>query len=56
MNLTGMFRADVMQRQVTESVMIGKVEDHQLISTKREWNYNFDRTIIVITFLALIAY
>ena len=28
MNVTGVFRDDAMLRQVTESVMIGKVEDH----------------------------
>ena len=39
MNVTGVVREDAMLRQVTETVMIGKVEDHRLINTKSEWNY-----------------
>ena len=39
MNVTGVFWDDAMLRQVTESVIIGKVEDHRLMNTKSEWNY-----------------
>ena len=39
MNVTGVFRDDTMLRQITESVLINKVEEGKLINSKREWNY-----------------
>ena len=39
MNVTRVFRDDAMLRQITESVLINKVEEGKLINFKREWNY-----------------
>ena len=39
MNVTGIFRDDAMLRQITESVLINKVEEGKLIDFKSEWNY-----------------
>ena len=39
MNVTGIFRDDAMLRQITESVLIKKVEEGKLINSKSEWNY-----------------
>ena len=39
MNVTGDFRDDAMLRQITESVLINKVEEGKLINSKSEWNY-----------------
>ena len=39
MNVTGVFRDDAMLRQITESVLINKVEEGKLINSKGEWNY-----------------
>ena len=39
MNVTEVFRDDAMLRQITESVLINKVEEGKLINSKREWNY-----------------
>lgn len=38
MNVTGVFRDDAMLRQITESVLINKVEEGKLINSKSEWN------------------
>ena len=39
MNVTEIFRDDAMLRQITESVLINKVEEGKLINSKSEWNY-----------------
>ena len=39
MNVTGVFRDDAMLRQITESVLIKKVEEGKVINSKSEWNY-----------------
>ena len=39
MNVTGIFRDDAMLRQITESVLINKVDEIKLINSKSEWNY-----------------
>ena len=39
MNVTGIFHEDAMLRQITESVLINKVEEGKLINSKSEWNY-----------------
>ena len=39
MNVTGVFRGDAMLRQITQSVLINKVEEGKLINSKSEWNY-----------------
>ena len=39
MNVTGIFRDDAMLWQITESVLINKVEEGKLINSKSEWNY-----------------
>ena len=39
MNVTGIFCDDSMLRQITESVLINKVEEGKLINSKSEWNY-----------------
>lgn len=39
MNVTGTFHDDPMLRQVTESVLISKIEERMLINSKTEWNY-----------------
>ena len=38
MNVTGVFHDDEMLRQITESVLINKVEEGKLINSKSEWN------------------
>ena len=38
MNVTGVFRDDAMLRQITESVLINKVEEGKLINSNSEWN------------------
>lgn len=35
----GVLQDNAMPRKVTESAMIGKVKDHQVINTKSEWRY-----------------
>ena len=39
MNVTAVFRDDAMLRQITESVLINKVEEVKLINSKSEWHY-----------------
>ena len=39
MNVTGIFCDDLMLRQITESVLINKVEEGELINSKNECNY-----------------
>ena len=39
MNVTGTFRDDAILRQVTESVIINKIDERMLINSKNEWNY-----------------
>ena len=39
MNVTGIFRDGAMLRQITESVLINKVEEGKLINSKSKWNY-----------------
>ena len=39
MNVTEVFRDDAMLRQITESVLINKVDEIKLINSKSEWNY-----------------
>ena len=39
MNVTGIFCDDAMLRQITESVLMNKVEEAKLINSKSEWNY-----------------
>ena len=38
-NVTGIFRDDTMLKQITECVLINKVEEDKLINSKSEWNY-----------------
>lgn len=48
MNVTGTFQNDAMLRQITESVLINKVQEGQLINSKSEWNYvRIPRTVVV---------
>ena len=46
MNVTGIFRDDAMLRQITESVLINKVEEGKLINSKSEWNYVSSRGLL----------
>ena len=39
MNVTAMFQSDAMLRQISESIQINKVQQHQLINTKSKWSY-----------------
>ena len=49
MNVTGTFRDDAMLRQVTESVLISKIDERMLINSKSEWNYvRIPRTIVTL--------
>ena len=49
MNVTGSFRDDAMLRQVTESVMINKIDEKKLINSKNEWNYvRIPRSVITL--------
>ena len=45
MNVTEVFRDDAMLRQITESVLINKVEEVKLINSKSEWNYGCCDTV-----------
>jgi len=48
MNVLGTFRDDAMLRQVTESVLISKIEERMLINSKTEWNYVcIPRTVVM---------
>ena len=47
MNVMGVFHDDAMLRQITESVLINKVEEGKLINSKSEWNYvNVPRAVM----------
>ena len=49
MNVTGVFRNDGMFRQITDSVLINKVEEGKLINSKSEWSYvNILRTVVTL--------
>ena len=39
MNVTGTFHNDAMLRQITESVLISKTKEDNLVNSKSEWNY-----------------
>ena len=49
MNVTGSFHDDAMLRQVTESVLINKIDEKKLIYLKNEWNYvHIPRSVITL--------
>ena len=49
MNVTGTFRDDAMLRQVTESVIINKIDEKKLINSKNECNYiRIPRSVITL--------
>ena len=38
-NVAGTFHDNAMLRQITESVLISKIDERILINSKSEWNY-----------------
>ena len=49
MNVTGIICDDAMLRQITESLLINKVEEDNLINSKSEWNYvSIPRAVVML--------
>lgn len=46
MNVIGTFHDDAVLRQITESALISKIKEDNLMNSKSEWNYpSIPRTV-----------